>query len=177
MKAQLTLLPRKEWDTELSRWRRLLELDSPKDIWYAINWKGELKRKENKSQPSPSDFKDHFEKLLLVPEETTPVSSADASTAVEQSTTYIPVLDDPITSQEMDIALHDVDPNKACDRSRNSPGVTRILPPAVLLFILQMFNIILQSSLIPIEWTLSKLITLFKRGKTQHSRQADIVMV
>ena len=48
----------------------------------------------------------------------------------------------------------------------NNPGITKLLPPAILLFILQMFNLILQSSLIPIEWTLSKLITLFKRGLT-----------
>ena len=60
--AANSLCPRKEWDTELSRWRRLLESGSPKDVWYTINWKGELNQRENKSQPSPGEFNDHFEK-------------------------------------------------------------------------------------------------------------------
>ena len=137
-----------------------MESDSPKDIWYAINWKGELNRKENKTSPSPGEFKTHFEKLLLVPETST--------SGVENSlpSPYIPLLDDPMTEEELETAVYRSNPNKACDRKGNSPGVTRLLPPAVLVFVLQMFNLILQSSLIPVEWTLYKLITLFKRGKT-----------
>ena len=158
--ATESILPLKEWDTEIARWRRLMESDSPKDIWYAINWKGELNRKENKTSPSPGEFKTHFEKLLLVPETST--------SGVENSlpSPYIPLLDDPMTEEELETAVYRSNPNKACDRKGNSPGVTRLLPPAVLVFVLQMFNLILQSSLIPVEWTLSKLITLFKRGKT-----------
>ena len=162
--ATNSLLPLKEWDTDIARWRRLMESDSPKDIWYAINWKGELNRKENKSSPSPGEFKNHFEKLLLVPE----TNTSDTTTNVEHSlpSPYIPLLDDPITLEELETAVYRSDPNKACDRNGNSPGVTRILPHAMLVFILQMFNVILQSSMIPMEWALSKLITLFKRGKT-----------
>ena len=160
--AANSLLPLKEWNTDIARWRRLMESDSPKDIWYAINWKGELNRKENKSSPSPTEFKNHFEKLLLVPE----TNTSDASNVENLPSPYIPLLDDPITPEEFETAVYKGDPNKACDRQGNSPGVTRILPPAMLVFILQMFNVILQSSVIPMEWGLSKLITLFKRGKT-----------
>ena len=163
--AANSLLPLKEWDTEIERWRRLMESDSPKDIWYAINWKGELNRKENKSSPSPGDFKNHFEKLLLIPEASSP-ESTNVNDSETGSCPYIPLLDDPISTEELKTAIHESNPNKACDRKGNSPGVTRLLPPTILLFILQMFNMILQSSLIPVEWSLSKLITLFKRGKT-----------
>ena len=42
-----------------------MESESPKDVWYAINWKGELGRKECKTAPKPEEFKIHFENLLL----------------------------------------------------------------------------------------------------------------
>ena len=159
--AENSLLPSKVWDTELERWRRLMKSDSPKDIWLAINWKGELNKKENKSSPSPGEFKNHFEKLLLASEtENLTIEN------LEDNSPYIPLLDDPISTKELETAMYESNPNKACDRKGNSPGVTRLLNPAILLFILQMFNLILQSSRIPVEWTLSKLITLFKRGKT-----------
>ena len=159
--AKNSLLPPKEWDTSIARWRRLLESDSPKDIWYAINWKGELNRKENKSSPSPGEFKDHFERLLLAPDVVFPDDGEDTTPSP-----YIPLLDDPMTLEELETAVHKSNPNKACNRQGNSPGVTRLLPATILTFILQMFNVILQSSVVPIEWGLSKLIALFKKGKT-----------
>ena len=53
----------KVWNTNLSRWSRLLESNDPKIIWGAINWKGDI---VDTSQPEPSEqeFKNHFEKLL-----------------------------------------------------------------------------------------------------------------
>ena len=72
------------------------ESDSPKDIWLAINWKGELNRKENKSSPSPGEFKDHFEKLLLAPD--TDNVDEENTERLEDTSPYIPLLDDPISA-------------------------------------------------------------------------------
>ena len=63
-------------------------------------------------------------------------------------------------------SVHEMKPNKACDRNGNSPGFIKLFIPTLLLFILNLFNMIFQFTLIPVEWTISKLITLFKRGKT-----------
>ena len=77
-----------------------------------------------------------------MPEETLP-STLTVDNAMEVDVaTYIPMLDDLITSREMDEAVGEIDPNKACDRNGNNPGITKLLPPAILLFILQMFNLI-----------------------------------
>jgi exonuclease III len=158
--AEMSLIPPKEWDLSKSRWRRLLESENPKDIWYAINWKGELGQKENKEAPKPEEFKLHFEKLLLT-DSTDDVDSVDTS-----SSPNIPVLDDPISRGELIENVFDLKSNKACDRNGNSPGFIKQLPLVLLLFILNLFNTIFSSSTIPIEWTISKLITLFKKGKT-----------
>ena len=56
--------------------------------------------------------------------------------------------------------------NKACDRHGNSPGFIKCFTPALFIFIMNIFNIIFMSSVIPFERTISKLITLFKKGKT-----------
>ena len=158
--AEMSLIPSKEWDLSKSRWKRLLESENPKDIWYAINWKGELGQKENKEAPKPEEFKLHFENLLLSD------STGDVDNVDTGSSPNIPVLDDPISSDELMENVLDLKSNKACDRNGNSPGFIKRLPPVLFLFLLSLFNTIFSSSTIPIEWTISKLITLFKKGKT-----------
>lgn len=158
--AEQSLVPPREWDINIDRWRRLIDSGDAKDIWYAINWKGELGSKENKASPPPDEFKTHFEKLLLS-DSGERIDSVDTT-----SSPYIPLLDDLISMEELETSVHDMKPNKACDRNGNSPGIIKLFTPAVMIFILALFNTIFQTSQIPIEWTLSKLITLFKRGKT-----------
>jgi hypothetical protein len=46
----------------------------------------------------------------------------------------------------------------------NSPGVMKLLNPGWIIFILCLFNFIFQSARMPIAWTISKLIVLFKKG-------------
>ena len=124
--AKNSLLPPKVWDTELERWKRLMKSDSAKDIWLAINWKGELNRSENKSSPTPGEFKNHFEKLLLAPD----MECADDEHQHEElvyTSPYIPLLDDPISIKQFENATYESNPNKACDRNGNSPGLIRML--------------------------------------------------
>ena len=150
----------RHWDMNTERWKRLIDSNEAKDIWLAINWKGELSNKENKVVPSPEEFKIHFENLLLT---NTDNNLEDIETA---SSPYIPVLDDPIIMEEIVTCVNEIKPNKACDRNGNSPGFIKLFTPMILLFLLNLYNTIFQYTLIPIEWTVSKLITLFKRGKT-----------
>ena len=158
--AEMSLTSSKEWDLSEARWKRLIDSENPKDIWYAINWKGELDRKENKTAPKPAEFKIHFEKLLLN-DTTDDVDRVDTS-----SSPYVPILDDPITLKELMENVFDTKSNKAGDRNGNSPGFIKQFTPVLFLFLLNLFNTILSSSVIPVEWTISKLITIFKKGKT-----------
>ena len=74
---------KKVWDTSLSSWQRLISTNDSKNIWRAINWKGEISSMPMK-HPDAS-FKAHFENLLFDATENT--IDCDVSECP-----YIPVL-------------------------------------------------------------------------------------
>ena len=98
------------------------------------------------------------EKLLLT-EEDELIDNIDI-----KSSPYIPVLDDPITSNEIHSCVKEIKPNKANDTNGNSPGIIKLFTPILFYFLLCFFNTIFQTAKIPISWTISKLIVLFKKG-------------
>ena len=148
----------KEWDMKDVRWKRLISTNDSKYIWNAINWKGDLVSTNEGKTPSPIAFKHHFQKLLLT-EEDEPIDNIDI-----KSSPYIPVLDDPITSNEIHSCVKEIKPNKANDTNGNSPGIIKLFTPILFYFLLCLFNTIFQTAKIPISWTISKLIVLFKKG-------------
>ena len=85
-----------KWDVSISRWSRLLDSKNAANIWKAINWKGEVSHDAKQSiSPTPSDFKDHFEKLLISDE------SVDLTTIDISKSPFIPILDNPLTMKEL----------------------------------------------------------------------------
>ena len=127
----------------------MIDSNDPKDVWYAINWKGELNRKENKIAPGPEEFKSHFEMLLLTD------SAEGVDNVNTDSSPYVPLFDAPITMQELATSVHKMRPNKACDRNGNSPGFIKFFTPTLLFFVLFLSNMIFRFRVIPIEWTIS----------------------
>ena len=146
------------WETVLPRWERLLEKNDPKYIWRAINWKGNLDQKKS-DEPSPEEFKIHFEKLLN-PRDITPVSDIDFSNCPN-----VPVLDDPISMDELNRCIKDLNPNKASDINGISPGIFKLLSTSWLQLILILFNVIFLYVKTPSCWIISKMIVMFKKGK------------
>merc|ERR1711893_586718 len=78
---------------------------------------------------------------------------------------YMPFTDDPIILPEIDHALRGTKSRKACGPSGNPPGVLNLLPQRRILFLCALFNMIFLSERYPSTWTISKLVTIFKRGE------------
>ena len=106
-------------------------------------------------QPDYMHFKWHFEALLNI-------NTNNCDNIQLDNSPYIPILDDPFTLPELDKAIKDLKPNKGY--TGICPGIFAKLPLAWLLFFLTLFNVIFQNLCYPIQWTYSKLITLFKSG-------------
>jgi hypothetical protein len=139
-----------------TRWNSLLTDDDPTALWKAINWNGCIQNNEHTpEQPTDEEFKAHFESLL----NSLPITRLTAG-----GRTYIPVTDDPIQQQEVHAALKALKPNKSGGASGIPPGVLKLLPPNWSIFLTNLFNIILTSGQYPREWSVAKLITLYKKG-------------
>ena len=147
-------LDENNWDQSQPRWKNLLENNDSKTIWKAIDWKGKISD-ENGNQPDSEQFKLHFEDLLNTDQEDQPdIDLSDSP--------YMPVVDDPFTLGEMNNALKDLKAGKSY--TGICPGLFVRLPLVWLMFFLTLFNIAFQGFYYPVQWTYSKLITLFKSG-------------
>ena len=80
-------------------WRKLETNNDGKQLWNSINWKGEFHNQRPPNAPDIVSLKKHFEELYS--------THADDQQLISelQSDVYIPVLDDPINSQEIDEAV------------------------------------------------------------------------
>ena len=148
----------KAWNTNIDRWTRLLQNGDSKIIWNAIDWKGDIVQTVSSKEPDTDTFKLHFESLLNPDNQPSP-ASVDTS-----DSPFIPVLDRPFDVKEILNAQKTLKANKAVDLQGNSPGIYKHLTMNWLIFVLNLFNVIFFQVKIPIMWTISKLIVLFKKG-------------
>lgn len=146
-------------DTALSRWERLLANNDEAQVWRAINWHGEVNHTPSQTASVPTDqqFKEYFEEILN-PENVDPIDDD------LHSNVYIPVLDDPITPQEVSDQLRKLKGNKACGPDGVPPGILKVLPATWVLTITALFNNVFMSALYPPSWISARLFTIFKRG-------------
>ena len=147
-------------DQSVERWERLLAENDDIKVWRAINWNGVLSEDHTLVTESPSDneFKEHFDEILN--------SSDTVSDDYEhlRSDVYIPVLDDPITPQEVSDQIKRLKGNKACGPDGIPPGVLKLLPDAWIVYITTVFNCIFMAGSFPSSWATAKLFTVFKGG-------------
>ena len=142
------------WEQSQPRWRNLIEKNDSSTIWKAINWKGKISEKD-KAQPRDEQFKLHFESLLNTDERNVP--DIDLTDSI-----HIPVLDNPFTLTELNNALRELKTGKSY--TGICPGLLVQMPVLWLIFFLTLFNVVFQGLTYPVEWTYSKLVTLFKSG-------------
>ena len=154
-KSNVYQCPQYEWDQRHPRWKRLLNQDDSKVIWRAIDWKGNVSDWDDE-RPDDNQFKTHFEELL------NPNVSLDEESFDAIGAPYIPILDDPFTTRELEDVVSNLKKNKSfigiC------PGVFAVLPILWKLFFLTIFNFVFLCTCYPFTWCSNKLITLFKKG-------------
>ena len=146
------------WDEDMPRWKRLLDKDDCKTIWKSINWKGKVSNM-NEEHPSDEQFKEHFEELLNPSGNQRTDEPSDENM---EELPYIPVLDDPFTINELELAVKDLNKNKSfCGLC---PGLIKALPVSWLFFLLSFLNVVFSGICYPMLWCYSKLVVLFKSG-------------
>ena len=113
-----------EYDERFSRWDRLLKFGDETRIWSSINLRGEVYSSEIIT-PTPTDpeFKDYSEQTLNPPNVEEP--DVDVHTNM-----YIPILDDPITQQELNEQISRLKSNKACGPDGLTPAILKLLSSA-----------------------------------------------
>ena len=129
-------------------------------IWQAINWRGEFTDISNNvdSKPTDEEFKTYMHNTL----NTTDIDYPDINEI--QSEVFIPVLDEPIMSDQVVIQIAKLKPNKSGGVDGIPPGIFKLLPANWILYITTLFNNIFLSGSYPDCWTSAKLFTIFKKG-------------
>ena len=147
-------------DISLDRWDRLMQDRDDTRVWQAIDWKGNLQANDKSTiVPSDTEFKQFYESVMS-PGHTDESSLGPVNVAVN-----IPLLDDPITPEEVTAQIKKIKPDKACGPDGIPPGIYKLLPVHWLLCLTTLFNCIFNSGCYPIFWTKAKLFTIFKRGE------------
>ena len=59
---------KKSQEQSQDRWTKLIETNDSRDLWKAINWSGDIAKKQENERPTDEQFKQHFEELLNQPD-------------------------------------------------------------------------------------------------------------
>ena len=146
------------------RWERLLQDHDDSSVWKAIDWKGRIGGATRvDDHPTDQEFKEFFERVLN-PIDIRPVGNEISSDV------NIPILDNQITSEEVQTQIRKIKPNKSCGPDGVSPGVLKMLPPQWILTLATLFSTIFTSSSYPGVWSLAKLFTIFKKGDRRNPK-------
>ena len=141
-----------------SRWKILLRNKDSKSIWSAINWKGKVEpQTDQKHRPSDASFRHHFEALLNP-------ASAGTELTIPDTDMYIPILDDPISKEEVSGSIRRLRRDKAAGVDGIPPGVLKLIEGEWLDIITLLFNMIFEGTY-PEQWSFAKVFTVFKKGR------------
>ena len=138
-----------------SRWKRLLNENDSKAIWKAINWKGSIEEVNADHRPTDDDFKAYLD--LKRP-------AVEGRVPDHDSNTYIPVLDDPISSAELSTQIRKMKTNKASGPDGIPASIFKSMPAQWILFLTSLFNLVFYSGEYPRSWSTAKLSMIFKKG-------------
>ena len=143
---------RKEFYKELNAKLKLLKNSNPREYWKILN--GSVEGKKVKEKISLEVFHEHFKKL----------SDTKPSVNHEQpdQPSANPLLNDPITMKELHDFLDGSKNGKASGPDHIKNEYLKQLPEEGLNFVLKFFNKILESGIIPEDWTIGAILPLFK---------------
>ncbi len=144
-------------DPALERWDRLLNDPDDARIWRAIDWKGEyVGVNDSNGRPTDQEFKTFYEELLSPPNS---ISIDECHTH-----TYIPVLDDDISVDEVQCQVRRLKASRASGPDGVCPAVFKVLPIQWILSITNLFNMVFASGSYTAAWCNARLVSIFKRG-------------
>jgi hypothetical protein len=144
----------------MARWERLLDANDSKSIWKAINWKGTFENPRSEMlKPSDNEFKCHFEKLL------NPNQNSD-NLYIPNTQVYMPILDDPITIEEVERAIKRQKSGKAAGWDGVPPGILKLLSSEWLVLMTLLFNVVFNNDY-PLQWALSKIFVIYRKGPSR----------
>ena len=144
-------------ENKKNRWNYMLSNKDNREIWNAINWKGEVKSCQSE-KPKSEDFKHQFEKLLN-PEE---MDVADMPRLM--SNIQIPILDDPISPNEVkEVISRQIKSDKGSGPDGLAPSLFKMLPIQWIFLLVNIFTTVLRNGY-PNEWRYAKIVTIFKKG-------------
>jgi len=88
--------------SETSKWNKVTNSSDSRKLWNRINWKGELNNKPIK-HPMIDDLQGHFQNLYTADDQNEAINIANIT-----SNMHVPILDDPISPNEIDNAVNDM---------------------------------------------------------------------
>ena len=141
-------------NSDADKWSWILAHCDSKELWRAINWKGELQTDTTNEKPADAQFKEHFESLLLT----------EDNISIPDTGMYVPILDDEITPVEVQREIDRLKVNKAAGTDGIPPGVLKWLPVQWVFYITLIFNNVFFSGMYPSLWTYAKFFVVFKKG-------------
>ena len=137
-----------------------MKSDNPKQYWDIIN-----KKDRNKNNPiSIDELVNHFEGLNQVNGDTSP-NNFDPRTVDHSINSFI---NEEITMDEVLIARGKLKSNKACDGIDNVINeFIKHCPDSVIKIMCKLFNLVLNTGIVPTEWNVGIIIPLYKnKGAT-----------
>lgn len=140
------------------RWQVIMDSHDDRLLWKSINWKGELLQ-EHATQPSDEQFKTHLESITNPPD-IPPLLRESYNTS-----TRIPILDDPFHPNEIDYVIEkQIKPCKSSGCDGLSPGLFKHLPLQWIITLTLLLSNIFKKGIYPGKWSYARLIMLFKKG-------------
>ena len=139
------------------RWNRLLLDKDDARIWKAVDWKGNYCISENRqiNKPTDEEFK-HFHESWS--RDHTDFQFNDVGNIT------IPILDNPITENEVLQEAKRMNSNKACGLDGVTPGIFKLLPGPWLLLLASLLSNLFLAAQYPVSWSKAKFFTIFKKG-------------
>ena len=122
-----------------------------------VDWKGNYCKVENNQVTKPTDeqFKHFYESMS---------ESHSRLQFNDVGNVTIPILDDPITENEVLQEAKCMNSNKTCGLDGVTPGIFKLLPGPWLLLLATLFNNLFASASYPLSWSKAKFFTIFKKG-------------
>ena len=144
---------RKEFYKNLNAKLKNLKNSNPREYWKILN--GSVEGKKLKEKVSLEVFHEHFKNL------------SDTTPSVEHTVPDHPnppnsLLNDPITLKELRDFLDSAKNGKACGPDHIKNEFLKTLSEDGLRFVLKFFNKILDTGVIPEDWTIGVILPLFK---------------
>ena len=151
---------KKGYNNDIHAKLRNLKSSNPKDYWALLD----LRKKTNcKPQVPLSTFADHFKKLSNAYE--TANSCEEASGESHETNDFINC---PITLQELEKCVRKLKNNKSAGADLVINEFFKNCPQSVLILATALFNLVLNSELVPEEWSLGLIKPLYKGKGTRN---------